>query len=245
MSHLAGGRFDLTVWPLLELWRRCEREHRWPDEAQLAATVSAIGYRRMQLDPTRRRVRFCDPRLQVDLSSVAKGAALDASLRAIREHEAVSGALLDAGGELAGWRADGGAFLAGIAHPDNRSGLLGTLELSNQAVATSGQSEARLIVSGEPIGHLFDLRCGLPIVSSLASVSVAAPGALLADLLSTASFVLGTRDGSGLLTQFRDVSGLFVLRSAAGLECITVGQFPWRGRITHPVTEEAMSSCDW
>jgi thiamine biosynthesis lipoprotein len=179
--------------------------------------VDAVDYRRVRLDPVRRTVTFDDPRTRVDLSSVAKGAALDAALQTIQA-AGVEGALLDAGGELALWDRRGRAVDLAVAHPATREDFVAGLSLCNQAVSTSGQGEPRLWIGGRPIGHLFDLASGLPVPAPLTSLSVIAPTALLADLYSTVGFLLGPCRASTFLAHRPGVAWLWAIGEEAAWE---------------------------
>ena len=184
------GRYDITAWPLLSLWRDHARIERRPSAAALDAAVSAIDYRNVCLDVAARTVAFADERIQIDLSSIVKGFALDRALEAMRAF-AIESAGLDAGGELLFWRLDGEPVCVGIADPLDRGTVRRTVWLRNRAVATSGQGETRLSIGGRAIGHVFDVRTGLPLSDDRPSATVIAADAATADLLSTAAFVLG------------------------------------------------------
>jgi thiamine biosynthesis lipoprotein len=225
MSRHTRGRYDLTVWPLLELWRSCERAQRWPSEAQLRVALDAVGYERVSVDRGRRTISLAGGRTRLDLSSVVKGYALDCALAAACRFP-LDRALLNAGGELLAWSRMGEAMLVGLADPWDRNEIIGLIELRNQAVATSAQGQPHLVIAQKSVGHLFDTRTGLPIHNELRGASVVAGSALLADLLSTACFVIGPDAARPLLRSITGVSALLLRQDGRGMEWMLTGRFP-------------------
>lgn len=155
-------------------------------------------YRDVALDPERRTIKVLRP-LTLDLGAVAKGLAVD---MAARELAPLRNFAIDAGGDLylGGTNEQGEPWRVGIRHPRKPGELIGSLRVSNQAVCTSGDYERP--------GHILDPRTGVS-PQSVASVTVTAPTAMLADALGTAAFVLGPRDGIALLED-QGVEGLIV-----------------------------------
>jgi thiamine biosynthesis lipoprotein len=225
MAERTQGRYDPTMWPILELWRACERAQRFPAPQELDEAAACVNWRHVHVDRSRQTVALALPTTRLDLSSVIKGYALDCALRVIRELP-IAVALLDAGGELLAWRTDRADVEIGLADPRNRSETLGVIRLANRAVATSSQGEVRLLIDGQPIGHLFDTSTGLPIHAPVESVSIVAPTACVADALSTAVFVMGIEEGLELLRGVPDASGLIVHRQAQRREWIMSDGFP-------------------
>jgi thiamine biosynthesis lipoprotein len=131
--------------------------------------------------------------LVLDLGAVAKGFAIDL---AARELAPFVNFAIDAGGDvyLAGRRSGGDPWTVGIRHPREDGALLGTLHVSDRAVCTSGDYERRT-ATGE--GHIFDPHARVS-ASEVASVTVVASSAMVADAAGTAAFVLGPAAGVAL-----------------------------------------------
>lgn len=204
VAEVTGGAFDPTVGRRMEL-RGFNREHRTKDVIETAIPSQGdISYRDVQLDPERRTITLLRP-LVLDLGAVAKGLAVDTAAREIRTFENFS---IDAGGDLylGGRNAEGEPWRVGIRHPRRDNELIATLSVSNQAVCTSGDYERGR--------HILDPRTGAP-ADSVASATVVASGAMLADALATAVFILGPARGLALLDRM-GVDGLIV---TTDLEC--------------------------
>lgn len=200
IARESGGAFDVTVGPLVNLWGfgPDQRPTQTPNESQVEAAMAKSGYQHLRIDSE----QLCTdlPGLYVDLSAIAKGFAVDAVAGHLRD-EGVDNFLVEVGGELyaAGKKMDGSAWRIGIEKPvSNDRGVFkkAIVQLENQAIATSGdyrnyhQSEG-----GERYSHTIDPRSGRPIGHALASVTVIAPSAMLADGWATALMVLGPEDG--------------------------------------------------
>jgi FAD:protein FMN transferase len=195
VAEETGGAFDPTVGALMET-RGFNREYRTGAVVRVATeTDTAATWRDVTLDEERRTVTLRAP-LVLDLGAVVKGMAIDL---AARELEPFRDFAIDAGGDLylGGLNAAGEAWSVGIKHPRERGQLLTTLRVSDTAVCTSGDYEQQTPGdSGDH--HIMDARAGAS-ATTIASATVMAPSAMVADAMSTAAFVLGPVDGMALL----------------------------------------------
>jgi thiamine biosynthesis lipoprotein len=210
VAEETGGAFDPTVGHQLEE-RGFNREHRSGATIRTPIPPGPVSYRDVVLDPDRQTITLVRP-LILDLGAVAKGLAID---MAVRELQPLEDFAVDAGGDLyMGGRNPGGSpWLVGIRHPRRDRELIDTVRISDKAVCTSGDYERRSSAAGAGDAgndhHIIAPRTGTPI-SNVASVTVVAPTAMLADALATAVFVLGPADGLQLLDRL-GVDGLIVL----------------------------------
>src|SRR5262249_28337766 len=95
VSRLSNGAFDLTVGPIVRLWRRARRTRQLPDPKQLALALSLVGYQNVELDEKTHSVRLLKAGVLLDLGGIAKGYSADAALQVLHEH-AISRALVAA-----------------------------------------------------------------------------------------------------------------------------------------------------
>ncbi|HEY2842598.1 MAG TPA: FAD:protein FMN transferase, partial [Bryobacteraceae bacterium] len=203
VAEESGGAFDPTVGHLMEA-RGFNQEHRSGEIIRSAIpSEDCVSYRDVRLDADRRTITLLRP-LTLDLGAVAKGLAVDA---AARELEPFKDFAIDAGGDLylGGLNPQGEKWCVGIRHPRKDHEVIDTLRVSNQAVCTSGDYERRAPGGAE---HLIDPRTGASR-HAVASATVVASGAMLADALATAAFVLGPEDGIEFLNRL-GVDGLIV-----------------------------------
>jgi thiamine biosynthesis lipoprotein len=222
-SEKTQRAFDPTVLPLVRAWD-LRGAGRIPSRDELAAALAATGPDRFHLDRSRALAVRVTASAGIDEGAWGKGYALD---RAADRFESAGGrnALFDLGGQvLARGTEDGGRdWTVAIAHPAHRHQPVVVLALPNLSASTSGNSERGRSVSGRRIGHLLDPRTGEP-AQDFGSATVLAPSALVADVLSTAFFVLGPREGLALSERLR-ASGtrhevLFLVEHGDGLEAV-------------------------
>jgi thiamine biosynthesis lipoprotein len=201
VAHATDGAFDPTVGARME--RLGFNEEFRTGVMVETRTTRAVTFRDVILDDTHRTVTLTAP-MMLDLGAVAKGLAIDL---AARELASFGNFAVDAGGDmyLGGHNGAGAPWSVGIRHPRRDGEMLGTLRVSDAAVCTSGDYE-RTTATGDH--HIVDARTGAS-VTALASVTVKAASAMVADALATAAFTLGPSAGLALL-ESQGVDGLIV-----------------------------------
>jgi thiamine biosynthesis lipoprotein len=214
VAESSGGAFDPTVGRRMEALG-FDRNYLTGEVASSGIAAGAsdgTSWRDVVLDADARTVTLLKP-LVLDLGAVAKGLAVDVSAR---ELEPFGNFAVDAGGDLflGGHNAEGAPWSVGIRHPRERS-LIETLHVSNTAVCTSGDYERKSPTEAD-VHHIMDARTG-ETASALASVTVVAPSAMVADALATAAFALGPADGLQFLER-QGVRGLMFTPSLQRLE---------------------------
>ena len=212
----SAGAFDPAIGHTMEA-RGFNREHRTGQIVRtgLAAT-GPVSYRDVELDPASRTITLRRP-LVLDLGAVAKGLAIDMAARELSPFRNYS---IDAGGDLyvAGCNPAGTPWSIGIRHPRHDGQLIDSIRVSDMAICTSGDYERRSS-SSVADHHILDPRTS-SAATALASVTVAAPTAIVADALATAAFVLGPVDGLGLLER----QGVAGLAFSPSLERFAIGE---------------------
>ncbi len=206
VARLSSGAFDPTIGQALEQ-RGFNRQYVIGQSVTTRLAPAAPTYRDVHLDPERGAIMLRQP-LLLDLGAVAKGLAIDLAARELAVLPCV-GYAIDAGGDLyvQGHAAWGGPWRVGVRHPRQANALWEVLRVSSAAVCTSGGYERPSpVAAGEH--HLLDPRTGRS-PTAVASVTVVAPTAMLADALATAAFILGPTRGLRLLERQR-VEGLIV-----------------------------------
>ncbi len=220
VAELSGGAFDITVGGLVDLWGfgaiPAASPWRPPSTLSLQTAHAATGYRRLQWRATPPALRKLAP-LQLDLSAVAKGYAVDRVADYLRSH-GLSRYLVELGGELRaqGQGPTGRAWRLGIERPDSAPGTVQrVLHIDGAAVATSGDYRNYRRWRGQRYSHSMDPRRGRPVRHALASVTVVARRAARADALATALHVLGPEPGRQLAER-HGLAAFFIIRSATG-----------------------------
>lgn len=199
LSRRSEGAFDITIGPLVRLWREARRSGALPNPGELASARRKSGWRKMVVNAEKSVVRLVEPGMLLDLGGIAKGYACDEALCVLRR-SGLSRALVEMGGDIAVGDpppgADGWEIRVAHALP-NHPGLT----IANAAVSTSGDTEQFVEIDGKRYSHIVDPRTGLGLTGNIA-VTVIAPDAATSDGLATAVRVLGEQNGRALVGQF-------------------------------------------
>lgn len=190
ISEESGGALDISIYPVLQAWGFTTEEMHVPDADTIDALLPLVDFRRIQLDGN---TVTLPADMQLDLGAVAKGYTSDEIIRILRESGAES-AIISLGGNVQalGSKPDGSAWKVGIADPFAPSENLGVVEITNQAVITSGNYERYFEENGQRYWHILDSADGAPADNGLVSVTIVGGCGLDCDALSTALYVEGT-----------------------------------------------------
>ena len=199
LSKASDGAFDVTVGPVVQLWRIARRTQQLPDAKELAAALARVGYKKVQLDAKNRTVRLLTPGMQLDLGGIAKGYAADEALKLLRDKFGITRALVAAAGDITCGDPPPGkeAWAVDIA-PIAKSQKPRALKLANQAVSTSGDLEQFVEIGGVRYSHIVDPKTGLG-VTGRRSVTVIAPRGITADSMTKAVTLLPPEKGLALV----------------------------------------------
>src|SRR5262245_57452191 len=100
MARMTDGAFDVTVGPIVSLWRRARRQHELPNSDRLTQALGRIGFRKLQLDEATHSVQLSESGMVLDLGGIAKGYAVDEALKVL-VRSGMSSSLVAAGGDIA------------------------------------------------------------------------------------------------------------------------------------------------
>lgn len=199
-SLLSENRFDPTIAPAVRLWNITADRPAPPPRDALRTTMECVGSRNIRLDQNNRTVTFLHENMSIDAGGAGKGYAADRVAIMLRRN-GVTSASVDFGGNLyvLGTRF-GQPWRVGVQAPWRERGeSLGVLTLTDCAVSTSGAYERFFEQGGEVFHHILDPRTGEPVRNAIGSATVICRQAMLADMLSTACFVVGESGLDGLI----------------------------------------------
>ncbi len=209
-SGLSDGGFDVTIGPLVDLWRKAGRTNTTPTEEQLEAARAKVGYEKLKLDPANCSVRFAVEGMQLDLGAIAKGYAVDRAIEILRQAGAIGG-MVNLGGNIRTFGRPIGKpdWNIGMRDPTDPNHIQLTLRLDDWAVATSGDYERFVFVEGQKVNHILDpaTRHG---ATGLSSVTILARTGLEADALSTTVTVMGKDKGLALIERLPDTEAILI-----------------------------------
>ena len=220
VGRASGGAFDVTVAPLVNAWGFGPGSPVTggpPSRSELDSLRLLVGFDRILLDLETGTAAKADPAVEVDLSAVAKGYAVDRAAAGIALL-GVTDFALEVGGEVraSGLRPDGAPWRVAVEAPLVGSrAILRVLEVRNEAVATSGDYRNFFDAEGTRYAHIIDPRSGRPVGWKGFSVTVLHSDAARADAWATALSVLGPQEGL-VLAKEQGLAALFVITREDG-----------------------------
>lgn len=209
-SRLTHGAFDITVGPLVALWRRMEKTGMEPTPEEIAQARRQVGYEKVILNPTQQTVRFEAEGMRLDLGGIAKGYAVDAAIGAMKKL-GIRGGMADVGGNIRCFGAPpppAQHWNIGIQNP-RAEAISAKVRLDELAVATSGDYRRFVEKGGKRFSHILNPATG-ESASELISVTILAPSAMEADVLSTAVSVLGRENGLALIESLPEAEAIVI-----------------------------------
>ena len=184
------GLFDVTIYPLMQLWGFPTQEYHVPTESELQEALAKVDASQIVIEGDRVTLGTGQ---QMDLGGIAKGYTSARIMEIYREYGITSG-MVSLGGNVQtlGTRPDGKDWNIGIQNPDGQQGsLLAALPVENKAVITSGGYERYFEEDGNTYIHILNPKTGYPADSGLVSVSIISENGMLADALSTSLYLMG------------------------------------------------------
>jgi FAD:protein FMN transferase len=226
VSRRSEGAFDVTVGPLVRLWRPSRRSKQLPAANELAAAKRRVGYRAVHLDLEHRTVTLDKSDMRLDFGGIVKGYAADEA-RAVLKSRGFNQALVALSGDISvgdappdepGWKIG----VAGLEPPSEDPKEF--IYLTNKAVSTAGDAYQFVEIGGKRYSHLVDPTTGLGITRRV-TVTVIAPTGLLSDGLDSAAAILGTEKGLKLLEGVPGVTARYTELTAGGPKIFETGGF--------------------
>jgi thiamine biosynthesis lipoprotein len=236
VSERTGGAFDITVRPLVEAWGfgSTKPPLERPPDSLLDVLRQTVGYRRVSIDPTAQTLTRTQPDVMTDLSAIAKGYGVDVIAHFLQ----TSGFccfLVEIGGELKarGVKPGGMPWRIGLEAPTaDQLEILGTIELGDAGMATSGDYRQFVEWNDKRFAHVIDPRTGYPVPYRSASVTVVHPETTLADAWATGLSVLGPHEGY-IVAEAEGIAAHFAWSVHGEIETRATTQFQNR----YPVSE--------
>lgn len=227
VSELSSGAFDVTVGPVVKLWRRARKSIQMPDKDELEAALKLVDYQSMVLDPLKKTVWLKKTGMLLDLGGIAKGYAAEEALMMLKKM-GITSALVAMGGDVAlgdpppnakGWK-------VGIA-PVLEEGDAASryMLLANCAVSTSGDTEQYVLLEGKRYSHLVNPKTGIGLTERI-SVTIVAQHGIDSDCLTKVVSIMGMTKGMELASKLEGISCRVVIRKNDLLEVKKSENFP-------------------
>ena len=186
------GLFDITIYPLMELWGFPTKNYKVPSEKEIAEKLKLVGFDKIDFNEETRKILFKNKGMEIDFGGIGKGYITDELVKILTD-EKVESAIINLGGNVFGFRKkpDGSLWNIAIRDPNEPDKYMAAIRLEDSAVITSGGYERYFEENGIIYHHILDPRTGKPSDSGLKSVSIISKDGTLADALSTSLFIMG------------------------------------------------------
>lgn len=211
ISSITDGAFDITYGSIdKQLWNFDNTMHSLPDEATAKAMVKLINYKNVILDEQGCTVMLKHKGMRIGFGGIGKGYAAEMA-RALLLKNGVRAGIVNASGDLCAWgmQANGQPWTIGIANPNDAHLPFSYLNITDMAIATSGNYEKFVTINGKKYSHTINPKTGMP-VSGIKSVTIISPNAEIADAMATPVTVMGIN------------AGLHMVNQVQHLECIII-----------------------
>jgi thiamine biosynthesis lipoprotein len=216
ISTHSQGAFDISIKPLVDIWGfGAKAVEAPPEESEIALAMGKVGYDQLHIMGI--GLKKDTSELEIDLSAIAKGYAVD-RIAILLEKKGYTDYMVDIGGEIRakGKNTKDRYWRIGIETPDGERGsYTDVIELNSMSIATSGDYRNFYEQDGKRISHTIDARSGLPITHRLASVSVLHPSAMMADGWATALNVVGPEEAIKIANE-QNLNIMLIVRTEKG-----------------------------
>lgn len=207
----SGGKFDITVAPLSDLWDFKSEDARVPTEEAVRETVHHVEAESLQLEGN--TLTFADSGTMIDLGALVKGYAAD-QIREYLSANGVKSGMINLGGNVLtiGSRPGNQPWRIGIQKPFSATGeVAAVVEVENQTVVSSGIYQRYFEQDGIIYHHILDPDSGYPIQNKIQGVTIVCESSLMGDALSTTCLAVGLEEAQRLIDSMEGVEALFIL----------------------------------
>jgi thiamine biosynthesis lipoprotein len=211
ISKLTQGAFDITYGSIdKKLWNFDKTMTALPDAATAKQMVRLINYRNVVIDEEAGTVFLKEPGMRIGFGGIGKGYAAEKTKQLLQQLGVENG-IVNASGDLTAWgvQPDGKPWTIGIAHPDVAELPFSYLNISNMAIATSGNYEKFVMIGGKKYSHTINPRTGLP-VTGIKSVTIICPNAEMADAMATPVSIMGIEAGLHMINQLKGMGCIII-----------------------------------
>jgi len=211
ISKVTQGAFDITYGSIdKRLWNFDASMTSLPDAATAKKMVRLINYRNIILDKDRSTVFLKNEGMRIGFGGIGKGYAAEKAKQLMKSMGVESG-IVNASGDLTAWgfQPGGKPWTIGIVKPDASGEVFSYLNITNMAIATSGNYEKFIKIDGKRYSHTINPRTGLP-VTGIKSVTVMTTNAEFADAMATPVMIMGVKAGLDMINQMNDIEVVLI-----------------------------------
>jgi FAD:protein FMN transferase len=211
ISRITQGAFDITYGSIdKRLWNFDENMKALPDSDTAKKMAKLINYRNIVLDRKNLSVMLREKGMRIGFGGIGKGYAAERA-KLIMKAKGVESGIVNASGDMTIWglQPNGSPWTIGIVDPNVKDRIFSYMNISDMAVATSGNYEKFIVVNGKKYSHTINPKTGLPI-RGIKSVTIISPNAEIADAMTTPVMIMGIGPGLHMINQMKGVEAIVV-----------------------------------
>jgi len=211
ISEITQGAFDITYGSVdKRLWNFDADMRKLPEARTALKMVRLINYRNIHMDEQDYSVMLKEKGMRIGFGGIGKGYAAERAKWVMKENGIVSG-IVNASGDMTTWglQPDGKPWTIGIADPNAKDKIFSYMNITDMAVATSGNYEKFILVNGQKYSHTINPKTGLPI-RGIKSVTIISTNAEVADAMATPVMIMGIGAGLDMINQINNLEAIVV-----------------------------------
>ncbi|MEI6087932.1 MAG: FAD:protein FMN transferase [Bacteroidota bacterium] len=211
ISEITQGAFDISYGSVdKSLWNFDTKIKSLPDATTAKKMVRLINYRNIVINSEDGTVYLREKGMRIGFGGIGKGYAAERA-KYILKKEGLEAGIVNASGDLTTWgyQPDGTAWTIGIVHPNFANSIFSYLNVTDMAVATSGNYEKFIMIGGKKYSHTINPKTGLP-VTGIKSVTIISPNAEIADAMATPVTIMGIEAGLAMINQIKQIEAIII-----------------------------------
>ena len=220
VSEDTNGAFDITVAPLVNAWGFGFKHEQMPTKEQVDSLRQLIGYQYVTLKD--KTIEMQKPGMMLDFSAIAKGYGVDVVARLLERHD-IKNYMVEIGGEITtrGINPERVPWRIGVNKPnedalDESHELQTILNVTDKAMATSGNYRNFYVKEGKKYAHTIDPKTGYPVQHTLLSATVLTDRCAKADAYATSFMVLGMDGAKQILERHKELMAYLIFTDDEG-----------------------------
>ncbi|MBS1947483.1 MAG: FAD:protein FMN transferase [Bacteroidetes bacterium] len=211
ISKITQGAFDITYGSVdKSLWNFDTNMQSLPNKETAKKKVKLVNYRNIALNKGHTTVFLKEPGMRIGFGGIGKGYAAEKAKQVMQQMGAESG-IVNASGDLAVWgyQPNGEPWTVGVVNPNAAGQVFSYMNVTNLAIATSGNYEKYVMINGKKYSHTINPRTGLP-VTGIKSVTIISANAEIADAMATPVMIMGINAGLDMINQMKDIEAIII-----------------------------------
>jgi thiamine biosynthesis lipoprotein len=211
ISEITQGAFDISYGSVdKSLWNFDTTMQSLPDAATAKKMVRLINYKNIIVNTEVETVYLREKGMRIGFGGIGKGYAAERAKYVLKK-AGVEAGIVNASGDLTTWgyQPDGTAWTIGIVHPNFANTIFSYMNVTDMAVATSGNYEKFIMIKGKKFSHTINPRTGLP-VTGIKSVTIISPNAEIADAMATPVTIMGIEAGLAMINQIKQIEAIII-----------------------------------